>query len=213
MKSVGILGKHPSFGDFVSRGLPPEKREALQTWLTDVFGTVQRENRAAFPQIFDAARPLRFWIGADVFGACLHGIIAPSKDAVGRRYPLSCFSIASDERPPPLLESQEVYDDLEARLIEILASELMDPSQLGGETDLDFSFSTTETSLWAVNATAHSSDLLQAIGTEDYIRAARSRSYWWCEPDDLRSGAVWSCGGLLEADALLWLLSGVETTV
>ncbi len=79
-----LFGKLPAHGDFIARGLALGERDALDMWLSAEMTTV-RDN-AAFEDAFDAAPVWRF---AFTDGSAWRaGVLAPSVDAVGRRFPL-----------------------------------------------------------------------------------------------------------------------------
>jgi type VI secretion system protein ImpM len=208
-KSIAVFGKHPSFGDFVAQGLPRDMRDHWQTWLTGALSEVKAQAAEGWPQVYDTARPIGFWLGPAVLGLCVRGVLCPSRDSVGRRYPL--IGLMRDEAglPPPLAPDQSAYIEMETHLSQILTAPLESTAELGSGDGLTGQEQSDPVALWAVNPDAGPADLLQAVGSADYTRAAASRSYWWCAPDDIRSGAVWSCEGLAGADALLWLMSGV----
>ncbi len=208
---IAILGKHPGFGDFVSAGLTPELRDVLQNWMTKTYADAATRYGVGWQTLFDVAPPVRVWIGSAVLGMCLQGVIVPSRDKVGRRFPLLAVTHDSGLTPPPLSPDQAAYDRLEAHLRGLgEMGEVSDSSDLAQGASLESApENVPETTLWAVNPDAGPGDLLQAVGSADYTRAAAQRSYWWCAPDDIRSSMLWSCTGLAGADALLWLMSGV----
>lgn len=209
LEQVGIFGKHPSFGDFVAHGLPYRLREKVQTWLTETMGVTATQDHANWGAVFDAARPVRFWIGPHLLGMALRGVLVPSRDCVGRRFPLVAAQLDQTAVPPPLAPDQTVYDGLEAHLRTVMLRDLETARDLGPDAGFGDFETAVERPLWAVNPVATPADLLQAIASADYTHATGARSYWWCAPDDIRSGAVWSCEGLAGADALVWLMSGV----
>lgn len=209
MTDIALFGKHPSFGDFVACGVPPKLRGDLQTWVTEVFASARVSCGDDWHDVFDGARPVRFWIGDKLFGQCLRGVLRASHDTVGRRYPMLALSADPSCLPPPLAPDQAVYEVMDAHLCDRLERKIADAAKLGLGAGLPEQTIPQEASLWAVNPDACPADLLQAVGTADYTRSAGSRSYWWCAPDGIRSGAMWSCSGLASVDALLWLMSGV----
>jgi type VI secretion system protein ImpM len=87
---TGLHGKLPAHGDFVRRALPPSFCEPWDAWLQAGM-TAARESLG---EAFDAA-----WAGAPAWrfalppGACgpeaVAGVMAPSMDSVGRRFPLT----------------------------------------------------------------------------------------------------------------------------
>lgn len=209
MTQIAVFGKHPSFGDFVAYGVPPKLRGELQTWVTEMFAGARAACGEDWHDVFDGARPVRFWLGQTILGQCLRGVLRPSRDTVGRRYPMIALSPDASCLPPPLASDQSVYEEMDAHLIDRLEQMMSDVAELGLGGVLPEQSTPQDGSLWAVNPDASPADLLQAVGTADYTRSAGARSYWWCAPDGIRSGAMWSCSGLASVDALLWLMSGV----
>lgn len=84
--SAMLFGKLPAHGDFVSRGLPPPDRETLDRWLTGELAAARGELGQAFEARYDVAPPWRFAV--EDGSGWIAGAIAPSIDAVGRRFPL-----------------------------------------------------------------------------------------------------------------------------
>lgn len=81
-----LFGKLPAHGDFVARGLASGERDALDTWLSAEMAAARADGGSAFEDAFDAAPVWRF---ATADGAAWRaGALAPSVDAVGRRFPL-----------------------------------------------------------------------------------------------------------------------------
>lgn len=82
---VGAFGKVPAAGDFVSLGAGSGVSQALQTWL-------QQENdhlatkRQTLPD-----KPIRF-VFRDPNGAAIVGALGPSRDQVGRTFPLAVYT-------------------------------------------------------------------------------------------------------------------------
>lgn len=80
--TVAVFGKLPAHGDFVSRGLSGAERDAMDGWLSASLAAARDGLGATFCDLWDRAPPWRF--GA----AGAAGALAPSVDAVGRRYPI-----------------------------------------------------------------------------------------------------------------------------
>jgi type VI secretion system protein ImpM len=91
----GWYGKLPSLGDFASRRLPDEFIHTWDEWLELGFAQQQSSHRAR-------GRKLalhRFWVAPHVLSeASWAGVLAPSVDRVGRRFPLT---IAASLAPQP----------------------------------------------------------------------------------------------------------------
>lgn len=87
---VGLYGKLPAHGDFVRRGLPPSFCEPWDGWLQAGIAAARESLGEAWEAAWDAAPAWRFALPA---GACgpdpVAGVVAPSADAVGRRFALT----------------------------------------------------------------------------------------------------------------------------
>lgn len=77
-----LFGKMPAHGDFVSRGLDPDTRDALDRWLSDEMVAARTAFGEGFEAAYDGASP---WLMVSDGGA---GAICPSMDSAGRRFPL-----------------------------------------------------------------------------------------------------------------------------
>ena len=93
---AGLYGKLPAHGDFVRRALPKSFVDPWDAWLQAGI----EASRAALGEAWDDAwregPPWRFALPA---GACgpdaVAGVMVPSEDSVGRRFPLTLAAIAS----------------------------------------------------------------------------------------------------------------------
>ncbi|MFC3086593.1 type VI secretion system-associated protein TagF [Tabrizicola soli] len=86
---AGFFGKLPATGDFVWRGLPDAFRPNWDAWLTRHIAPLLRDG-ATFPP-----GGLRFRLPSG--GRLAAGVILPSQDSAGRRFPLSLLLIAEGE--------------------------------------------------------------------------------------------------------------------
>jgi type VI secretion system protein ImpM len=85
--AVALWGKLPAHGDFVARGLAAGERDLLDDWLSASLADARAGLGERFETVYDQAPPWRFaWRDGD--GGWQAGAMAPSMDAVGRRYPL-----------------------------------------------------------------------------------------------------------------------------
>lgn len=86
---IGFFGKVPSHGDFVSTGLGRQAETELVNWLQSGLQESERTLGAQWQDLFHAAPPWRFVIERSLWGrATMVGILLPSKDRVGRSFPL-----------------------------------------------------------------------------------------------------------------------------
>lgn len=91
---AGFFGKLPASGDFVARGLSPAFRRAWDGWVTRHLAPLR-----------DADWPeggLRFRLVSGRRVAA--GVVVPSRDAAGRRFPLSLILIAPGLPAPEALD-------------------------------------------------------------------------------------------------------------
>jgi type VI secretion system protein ImpM len=90
---AGFFGKLPATGDFVSRGLPDAFRRNWDGWLTRHIVPLQHQDSDLPPG------GLRFRLVSG--GRLATGVIRPSADSAGRRFPLSLLLIAEGNLPLP----------------------------------------------------------------------------------------------------------------
>jgi type VI secretion system protein ImpM len=92
---VGLYGKLPAHGDFVRRGLPLSFCEPWDAWLQAGITAARVGLGDAWEATWDSAPAWRFALPA---GACgpspVAGIMAPSADAVGRRFAMTLAATA-----------------------------------------------------------------------------------------------------------------------
>ena len=93
---AGFFGKLPATGDFVWRGLPDVFRRNWDAWLTRHVAPLLRDG-ATFPP-----GGLRFRLPSG--GRLAAGVILPSRDSAGRRFPLSLLLIAKGELTPDQID-------------------------------------------------------------------------------------------------------------
>lgn len=86
---IGFFGKVPSHGDFVSTGLGRHTETELVNWLQSGLQESEQTLGTQWQELFHAAPPWRFVIERSLWGhATMVGILLPSKDRVGRSFPL-----------------------------------------------------------------------------------------------------------------------------
>ena len=91
---VQLFGKLPAHGDFIVRGLVAAERDAIDTWIAASMSAARdRMGDDLFAERFDIAPPWRCVVPIEQ--GVLAGALAPSVDAVGRRYPiyLACTQV------------------------------------------------------------------------------------------------------------------------
>lgn len=89
--AVAGFGKIPALGDFVRTSSSSDEMIAFETWLTRAVEAGEARPGSAFKDAFSSAAPHAFlWSGAidKKHRGLLAGVVVPSHDAVGRRFPL-----------------------------------------------------------------------------------------------------------------------------
>ncbi len=207
--ALGVYGKHPAFGDFLSAGLPDAAQAAVEGWLNTVLPEMKAHLAEGWEAIYDAAPTLRFWIGGDIAGSgSLAGVMLASRDKVGRRFPLVVGAAQSNLAPPVLDPDQAVYDRIQDQVAAL--DPVTDAGAAGMIATLHLDLepgAPEEPSFWAVRPGAEISDLWADVSVADHLRAAAGRSYWWAVGNAEGQSAVYACAGLPPAQALCWLMS------
>ncbi|MGJ4856847.1 type VI secretion system-associated protein TagF [Labrys sp. La1] len=101
---IGFFGKVPSHGDFVSTGLGRQAETELVNWLQSGLQESEQTLGAQWQDLFHATPPWRFVIERSLWGrATMVGILLPSKDRVGRSFPLVIAARVSNYDGPARL--------------------------------------------------------------------------------------------------------------
>jgi type VI secretion system protein ImpM len=96
---VFAFGKLPTHGDFVSRGLGADEREAWDAWSSAGLEAARAALGATFESRHDTAPPVRFAFGSGAFGpGWSTGALTASIDATGRRF-IVVLGLRTDAAP------------------------------------------------------------------------------------------------------------------
>jgi type VI secretion system protein ImpM len=91
---AGLFGKVPAHGDFVRRGLPSSFVTPWDAWLQAAMAAARAQLGAQWEAAWDSAPAWRFALPP---GACgpdaVAGVMLPSHDQVGRRFPLTLAAL------------------------------------------------------------------------------------------------------------------------
>ncbi|WP_116087306.1 type VI secretion system-associated protein TagF [Tropicimonas sp. IMCC34011] len=215
---IGLFGKLPSRGDFVARAVPAEILQHWEGWLERSVAGAKAELGEAWQETWDAAPVWRFWIGEMVFGHPIAGVLAPSRDKVGRRFPLTLFiSGAGPRHPaPPLADDGTTpawYDTLERAAL-----------QAGGpgfDGDVDAMVQRIPLPDCAVQAQPEDRrfaffaygesglpQLMEDVRAHDHQLASAVRTYWWTAGNDRVGPAMIAQTGMPDGAALGAMLTG-----
>lgn len=208
--SVGLYGKHPSFGDFVTGGLPADSQAVLEAWLNRMLPALRAIDEDTWQARFDNAPEIRFWLGAGIVPGGICGVIRPAQDKVGRRFPMVAGVTHCGQLPPVLDGGPELYDALGEALDSFVrrtgdgaaefAAHLLNLTApmvaLRDDSTPDF---------WAMRPDGDLSGLAADIAYADHARAAVGRSYMWVTgPGGV---AIHAADQLQSADVINWLLT------
>lgn len=213
---LGLMGKHPEYGDFLQAGFSEPLIRGLEQWLDTVLPPMRDTLGNDWAGFWDGGQDLRFWIGRAVLGRTLVGVFRPWRDRAGRRYPFILAAEAADVAAPVVDPDQAPWDRFTAHF------EVMQPGQ-GGVALLnnlqlilpaeDEAAANIGPTLWAHHPDGNLDALLHSAAQPDAERARLNRSYWWA-PATMGRSATWlGCPGLPGAQALIWLLTGVPAAV
>ena len=183
--AMAVYGKHPAKGDFLEYGLPLSLKPALEGWLDTALADAKASLGADWQTVWPTAPMLRFWLGEGIWGTPVAGVLAPSQDRVGRRFPLVLLALGDGGMAvsPPVIDADQAwYDAACVHLgVQLLRDDLPGPAALvqdapqppltnGPPGPADF---------WAVRPGADVDGLLADIALTDHRRANQGRSYWW----------------------------------
>ena len=122
---VGVFGKLPALGDFLSRGLEPTFTETWHGWLERGLAAARADLGESFLPAYMQAPAWRFALAAGLAGELpMTGVMVPSVDAVGRCFPLTLAAVGARAGAP-------WYDALEAHARRALEDEPLDGGLLG----------------------------------------------------------------------------------
>lgn len=210
--TIGIYGKHPAFGDFIFSGLDATAQSALEKWLASVMPVVRDGWGEHWQAAFDASPLIRFWYGSDMMGGAgpLCGIMAPSRDKVGRRFPFIA-AVSGAAQPAPVQNGdQALYDAMEHGLAQMAqpvggAAEMAKVLQTALSGLVPGPAEPIEPGFWAARADGNLARLWDDVSPVDHTRASALRSYLWCK--GAGGGAVHVTRGLPGAEVLAWLMT------
>ncbi len=128
--NIGLYGKLPAYGDFISRNLPVSVINMWDEWLQHYISGSKEELGDAWLDIYLTSPIWRFVLSPGVMdGNTWAGLIMPSVDRVGRYFPVSLLYRLDAKINPVkfMLEQNSWFNTLEAHCL----------SALNGQIDAD----------------------------------------------------------------------------
>ena len=214
---LGLFGKLPTRGDFITRAIPAEVLQHWEQWLERVMPGARSDLAANWDHAWAQAPAWRFWIGEGVFGHALAGVMVTSQDKVGRRFPLTVMLIGAGARhpAPPLSDPHAAWftaiedalcaardgggagDDPAALLAALPLPQAPPAAQAQDRARAFFAYG------------EHGLDrLLHDVRDHDHQLAATSRSYWWTAGNRAVPPAFLALDGMPDATGFAGLLTG-----
>ena len=214
---LGVYGKHPAFGDFISYGVTSCFQSEVEPWVGQVMAQTRDHLGDRWASTYDTALPLRFWIGANIFGGGdMRGVLLASRDKVGRRYPLVIVQEAPQLPAPVLDKDQSFYDAVQAQLEKTMDETVETATDLvaGLEAVNTIAPANNEpvaesATFWAANPDLQVEGLLDAVSETDRQQATAHRSYWWAAGREPHASVFLATQGLPDSAQMAWLLSGI----
>jgi len=127
---IGFFGKLPTYPDFVRKNAGGVLARALDNWIQEGVAQMNVQGHEGWKGRFDAGSGKNFLYHTDDPSKMLVGVLMPSRDQGGRRYPFSLFADASSGRNGQhthlLAEAYGVFLQAVTRL-------LSDPARIAGE--------------------------------------------------------------------------------
>lgn len=123
----GLFGKLTAKRDFIALFAPRPFLDTWEPWMQASIAASRERLGADWQGAFLSAPIWRFWLGADICGATVAGVVMPSLDGVGRYYPLTLFAYADPgiAIPPPDVDAQnDWYHAAEDYLLTTLDKEV-----------------------------------------------------------------------------------------
>lgn len=210
-----IIGKHPDYGDFIRHGLEPPIAEKLMRWMDTQLAKVKSSAGDDWEAFWDGAQACRFWLGREVLGKTTIGVMLPSNDRVGRRYPLLALVVGADIAPPFQDPADDIMDRIEHHLNHARGG---GPGGAGAlmagldVSDIPVEGPKPSQVIWAHHPEGDLYQLLSRAAQADHALCATGRTYWWAPARGWRAAAWLGCEGLPDHQALSWLLGGEEAT-
>ncbi len=111
--TIGFFGKLPGAGDFVVRGFDRPLVTALTQWTDKLVGHLKLGAGDDWTTVFDRLHPVAWVADQGLCGSApFAGLMRPSLDRVGRRYPLIVgVSLPSDARVAPTAAAGRAWFD------------------------------------------------------------------------------------------------------
>ncbi|MCC5984650.1 MAG: type VI secretion system-associated protein TagF [Rhodobacteraceae bacterium] len=213
---MALFGKLAARGDFITRNVPRPLQRPLEDWLSRVMNGSREVLGAHWDQAYISAPAWFFWIGAEAFEdarsfaannlqstqiGVLTGVLVPSADRLGRRFPLTLLLGGARARalPPPTIGAPDHrwYGALAERALHFRQAPDLAPVEAalgampGPRTRAEYAEAAAVPPgqpLWAQAGYGGLAEMWHDLSQADHALAASGRSYWWT--GGMAAGAV-----------------------
>jgi len=190
MTQLGYFGKTIHRGDFVRFNLPKSFFTVMDDWLQSTMTQGDAKHGEDWPSRYQNASGYRFQLSSNVAGESgWFGVLAPSTDKVGRRFPFCIAASLPEQNIAPW--GQSAFDEAFAAMESLLLRIREDDYDFGAAQDDIGTLASTITV--ALTQTATRTLELPAVGNTDTFSVMAS------SPDVIRT----TSGALALLDALL----------
>jgi len=198
-----LFGKLAAKRDFIALSAPREFLTAWEPWMQSCVSASRDSLGESWLQAYLTAPIWRFWLGGDICGATVLGVIMASLDGMGRYYPLTLFAYAdqgSAIAPPDLDAHDEWFTAAEEFLLTTLdrdvtfekISEGLDalaaPAQQQPSVEAENMSIVRDGVIGAALANRSFSELFALLRAANCANIYSAASFWWtvgggdCQP-------------------------------
>jgi type VI secretion system protein ImpM len=215
---LGLIGKLPAHADFVRRGsLPGSFCTPWDAWLEAGIAAARAAiGEARWAGVWDAAPAWRFVLPAGACGpGAAAGVLLPSRDAVGRCWPLTLAAVRSDGGevwPAPWFAALEgigragLLQGQDADALSALLPSPSEPAAPAADPLSAFWASVEENRLASAIAAEGGGDAAAAAPGDPAGEAGVAPGWWTADGADGTPGLVWPLAALPPAEAFVLLL-------
>jgi type VI secretion system protein ImpM len=217
----GLFGKLQTKRDFVTVDLPRNVVTAWEEWIQKALARSQESLGDDWLATYLSAPLWRFRIGREIAGCEIAGVMMPSVDGVGRKFPLMVACCAEDDETfdqPESARSEAWYAAVEDYLLNLLDAEptyeeaieaLRNlPSYPSAAPAQDIPVNAAD---WGYAAACDAASLPAALARLRELEQARllqKTSLWWTIGGADWTAAAFICSGMPSEVAFTAMLSG-----
>lgn len=191
------FGKLPAVGDFAGRRVPHGFKTGWDLWFRSGMAVLRDQGDGLWAEDFFRSPAWCFICPAGVTGWPVCGLLVPSRDGVGRAYPLTVLALAPTAAAPALQTSvlprflEGAHAAVQAARMQGLGVEQLDQlvSSLPSPFVADRGVLTWLARLAGVRSAPAAGACARAQAWQDVLDDGSERSLWWTPPSCSPPGA------------------------